>query len=116
MSVISKWLRRHLATTDTLHNQVSEAKSHASSKLIDVPHKVLTEEAAKQGARFHKIKSGNKDADREMKKKKVRKKVWEIVSTNFQVNDSEMVDEITERLVEAAEFDPAYDEMFDTKA
>ena len=39
-------------------------------------------------------------------------KVWDIVRSNFDTNDDEMVEEITERIVDVADADPYFAKMF----
>lgn len=96
---------------------VEEAKKLSTTeKLIDVPHKVMSEEAARHGAELAGLVSvGWPLVKREKVKRRVRRKVWEIVSRNFQTSDPDMVEEITERIVDAAEVDPLYERLFDTK-
>jgi|TARA_B100001964_G_C13831221_1_gene421678 hypothetical protein len=39
-------------------------------------------------------------------------KVWDIVRSNFDTSDDEMVEEITERIVDVADADPYFAKMF----
>ena len=42
----------------------------------------------------------------------MRSKVWDIVRSNFDTSDDEMVEEITERIVDVADADPYFAKMF----
>ena len=92
-------------------------KSDRDSKLVDVAHEVLSsEEAARDRATLEAlVKLGWPHVQREQFKGKVRKKVWQIVSDEFQGADADdMIDEITERIADAAEADQYFRKMFDS--
>lgn len=93
-----------------------ERKSRKDSKLIDVAHEAMTNKAAEDRATLEAlIKMGWPHVERERFKKKVRQKVWDVVKTDSVFDDSEIVEEITERLVDAAEVDSYYKSLFDKK-
>lgn len=80
---------------------------------VDVAHKVLAEEAQRRHRELEGlVKFGWPIVQREKMKKRVRRKVWEVVASAFRQPDDDMVEEITERIVEVAEIDPTYEKMF----
>lgn len=97
-------------------NQADEAdrKIRKDSKLIDVAHEAMSKKAAEDRATLEAlIKMGWPHVEREQFKRKIRKKVWDVVKSDSAFDDSEIVEEITERLVDAAESDPYYKKMFE---
>lgn len=93
-----------------------ERRSRRDSKLIDVAHEAMTNKAAEDRATLEAlIKMGWPHVERERFKKKIRQKVWDVVKTDSVFDDSEIVEEITERLVDAAEVDQYYKSLFDKK-
>ncbi|MFA4874562.1 MAG: hypothetical protein WC956_03305 [bacterium] len=87
-----------------------KAKQKRESKLIDVAHEALRlDRESLDGL----VRIGVPNAQREKIKGKVRKKIWDAVSEGFDAVDGDMVEEITERVVDAAENDPVYKKMFD---
>ena len=87
-----------------------ERKARKETKLIDVAHEVLR----KRSQRLDGIvNEGGSNVDRKEFKGKVKKKVWDTVDENFGFSDDEMVEEITERVVDAADADPFYKKLFE---
>ncbi|PIR25183.1 MAG: hypothetical protein COV43_06515 [Deltaproteobacteria bacterium CG11_big_fil_rev_8_21_14_0_20_42_23] len=81
---------------------------------VDVPHEVLTQEAAEHYAALEGLKAAGSGSDkRERLKKKVRKKVWDVVTQDFDIEDEQVIEEITERMCEFAESDPDCAKMFE---
>ena len=111
-----RWVKMVMGTAG---QRPIEQASHDEAKrrerqehLIDVPHHVLSEEAMHQHAQLETlIKSGWPTVKREQVKKRVRSKVWKVIAHAFRPDD-DMVDEITERIVDAAEVDPYYEKIF----
>lgn len=117
--MIVKWFHQVISGTShesTAQGAIEEEKrTRLSRDPIDVPHRVLSEEAAKRSSELgHLVRSGWPWVKRERVKKKVRQKVWDVVSKNFEFSNDDMVDEITEKIVDAAEVDPTYQKMFRT--
>lgn len=93
-----------------------ERKIRKESKLVDVAHEAMNEKAAEDRAMLEGlIRMGWPNVQREKFKSKVRRKVWEVVGEAGNVFDPEMIDEVTERIVDCAEADPFYKKMFEKK-
>lgn len=91
-------------------------KTRNDSKLIDVAYEAMREKAAADRDTLDAlIRMGWPYVQRENFKGKVRKKVWEQVGETFETVDDDMVEEITERIVDAAESDPFYKRLFEGK-
>lgn len=111
-----KWLGQVFGKTShevTEQGALEEAKRRKQSDhFIDLPHHVLSEDAARHYAELDGlIKSGWPAVKRDKVKKRVRRKVWEVISRSFRPDD-DMVEEITERIIDAAEVDPYYEAIF----
>lgn len=85
-----------------------QLKNADSKKLLDLANEALRTDAAKLE---DLINVGMPVVNRRKFKDKVKKKVSKIIADEF--NDPEIVEEVTERIVDAAEFDPYYREMFE---
>jgi hypothetical protein len=86
-----------------------ERKTRSEAKLVDVAHETFRRDRDDlEGL----VRIGWPNVQRERIAGKVRKKVWDLVQGSFGVADEEMVEEITERMVDAAEHDPYYKQMF----
>ncbi|MBI4211083.1 MAG: hypothetical protein HY540_00450 [Deltaproteobacteria bacterium] len=114
--MITKWIRQVIGKTNSHDDlrQISKTSGvHPSAQnLVDVPLKVLTEEATRHHAELETlVKTGWPVVNRNRVKERVRRSVWKIVSDAFHAPDPEMVEEITERIVDAAEVDPYYAKM-----
>lgn len=93
-------------------------KRERDSKLVDVAHEAMREKAAEDRMTLESlIRMGwplvRRKQEHERLKSKVRKKVWDRVRDTFGTTDDEMVEEVTEKIVETAEEDPNYKKMFD---
>ena len=96
------------------HEAKRQDRAKQSREAIDVAHRAMRAEAARKNEELGGlVKLGTPVMRREKAKKQVRQKVWNVISRNFNVNDPEMVDEITEKLVDAAEVDARYASMLD---
>jgi len=89
-----------------------ERKARKETKLIDVAHEVMRSRSQRLDGI---VSDGGAGQDRKEFKGKVKQKVWETVDENFGCTDEEMVEEITERVVDAAETDPFYKRLFTEK-
>ena len=114
-SMILKWVRsmtgaaRTNATEQAAADE-SKAKQKRDAKLFDVAHEAMRRDRESlEGL----VKLGVPNAQREQMKGKVKKKVWDAVTEGFEAVDGDMVEEITERIADAAEADPFYKRMFD---
>lgn len=88
-------------------------KEKRETKLVDVAEEVLRKDRENlQGL----VRIGWPNVQREDFKGKVRQKVWEMVSSGFDTTDIDIVEEVTERIIDASEADPYYREMFEDKA
>ncbi|MFH0800446.1 MAG: hypothetical protein V2A66_09750 [Pseudomonadota bacterium] len=114
--MILKWIQsvsRAVETKAAEQGEAEDRKARRDSKLIDLPHEVLSERAARDRDTLDTlVRLGWPHVIRERFKGKVRKKVWEVVSDEAEVADPDMVEDITERIVDAAEVDQYYRKMF----
>jgi hypothetical protein len=87
-----------------------ERKSRKETKLIDVAEEYMRlDRRGLDGL----VRMGRPRFEREQFKGKVKKRVWDLIDENLGTVDCGMVEEITERMVDAAEADPFYRKMFD---
>lgn len=94
-----------------------ERKGRKDAGLVDLAHEALVRRAARdKNALDGLVRLGMPNVRREQMKGKVRGKVWGVVGSGTLPADSEMVEEITERIVDAAETDPFYKRLFDVDA
>lgn len=77
-------------------------------ELVDVAHEALRTEAEELSGL---IRMGRPEAERRRLKNKIKSKVKQTIAKEF--DEPEIVEEVTERILNAAEFDPHYREMFD---
>jgi len=117
--MIIKWIR---SVVETQRNEavqqgaIEETKKNKETKLVDVAHEALTRQAAEHHADLEGlVKYGWPHVKREKFKNSTRKKVWNLVRKNF-AEDDEMIEEVTERIVDTAEVDPFYQKIFDEKS
>jgi hypothetical protein len=88
---------------------VLERKQRKETKLVDVAHEVMRADQARLSGL---VRAGMGNVQREQFRGKVKKKVWDVISEEFDTVDADMVEEITERIVDVAEVDPRYKTMF----
>ena len=98
----------------TQQGAIKDAKrQQRTAKMIDVPQRVMESQAAQSASELEGLrKYGAPQFKREKLRRKVRSKVWDIVRSNFDTSDDEMVEEITERIVDVADADPYFAKMF----
>jgi hypothetical protein len=89
---------------------IEERKRRRETKLVDVAHEVMRKDQARLSGL---VRAGMGNVQREQFKGKVKKKVWDVISEELGVVDPDMVEEVTERIVDVAEVDPAYKRMFE---
>lgn len=93
-----------------------ERKAKRDAKLVDVAHEAMREKAAKDSDTLDAlIRMGWPYVQQENFRGRVRKKVWDVVGESFNSVNDEMVEDITERIVDAAESDQFYKKLFDEK-
>lgn len=94
---------------------VTEEHRHRKDlKAIDVAHEALVQEAVQNSKDLKGlVDAGWNQVKREKFKQKVRNKVWQIVGSNSDSTSIEMVEEITDRLVDVSEADEYYKNMFE---
>ena len=91
-----------------------ENRSRKECKMVDLAHEALREEAAKQNQDLRGlVDTGWENVKRDKFKQKVRSKVWQIVGDESVGANVEMVEEITDRIVDVSEADEYYRNMFD---
>lgn len=123
--MILKWLQSITGTTPqpgpsntaaTRQADEEQRRERKDSKLIDVAHEALSEGAATEQATLEGLVNiGLSNVKRNKFKGVVRNRVWNVLSQKFGFSDPDMVEEITERLVDAALSDRYYREMFEDK-
>jgi len=117
--MILRWVKSVVAGQSSESIQqgaIEQEKRRKETKLIDVAHEVLSREAAEHCADLDGlVKYGWPHVKREKFKHSVRKKVWDLVGSNFGTDNDDFIDEITERIVDAAEVDPYYQKIFEEK-
>jgi len=91
-----------------------ERKARKDAKLVDLAHEAMQKRAAGDHVELEAlVRMGWPHVQKEKFKNKVRKKVWDVVKEDFGVDDAEMVNEITDRIVDVSEADEYYKNMFD---
>lgn len=88
----------------------SDAAAHgktAANQPMDVAHEVMRNDAALLNTI---ARAGQHSIDRKKIKDKAKKKVRGSIAKVF--DDDDIVEEVTERVLDAAEFDPLYRDMF----
>lgn len=117
--MILKWIKsvtEGQSKESIQQGSIEEAKTNKDAKLIDVAHESLQRRAAENCADLEGlVKHGWPHVKREKFTGTVRKKVWDLVHKNLGAEDDDMVEEVTERIVDAAEIDPYYQEIFKDK-
>ena len=93
-----------------------ESRHRRDMKAVDVAHEALVQEAVQHSKDLKGlVDAGWSQVKREKFKQKVRNKVWQIVGNDPDCTSIEMVDEITDRLVDASEADEYYKNMFENE-
>lgn len=85
------------------------------SKLLDIAHEVLAREAAEKQQAFRQVeKYGWQQARLKAFHQRVKNRVRRLLglSTASAAEEEELLDEVTEKITEAAEADPHYKRLF----
>lgn len=118
--MIIQWFRHIIGrvSNEALAKQaIDETEQHkVEREAVDVAHQAMREEAKRRATELDGlVRSGWPAVQRERIRRRVRQKVGEIVGGELAAASDEMVDEITERIVDAAEVDPFYATAFETQ-
>lgn len=104
-----KWLQRVFwGTPSGTHAPATTAAPMSSGQTVDVVREAMKAQAAELGGLVH---ANRAQAHREQRRKRVKAMVEERIDPAL-ANDF-VIEEVTERIFEAAEFDPHYQEMVD---
>lgn len=91
-----------------------ERKVRKDTKMLDLAHEALANRVAEDSRDLNGlVNMGWPHVQREKFKGKVRKKVWDIVKEGTGSGDKDMIEEITDRIVEVSEVDEYYKRIFD---
>jgi len=93
---------------NSLEGAVS-AKRGKDNVLLDVAHEAMRSDAEKLSGL---LSASAGSIERKKKKERIKKKVKGRLDPIFEDND-DLIEEVTERVANAAEFDPFYDKMID---
>ena len=114
--MVLKWIQSLTGQTgraEVLAQGAAEKrKNKRETKLVDVSHEVMRTDKQKLDGL---VRIGWPNVRREVFKGKVKKKVWDVISGGVDTTDIDMVEEITERIVDASEADLYYKDMFEKK-
>lgn len=108
------WVRQKMATSTGVA-PTNRAPQTNDFPLIDVAHEVLSKESVERGADLRGLqKFGWPLMKRRKNKDQVRAKVKKFLSIPLRSEDAEtIIDEITEKITEAAETDPRLSRLFE---
>ena len=118
--MIIKWFQTWLRQKQFLTGSATLTKSQKAveAHLIDIAHEVLAREALEKSEALKGLeKFGWSIFKKQKKKEQIRSKVKH--SLQIPITDEasiELVDEITEKITEAAEADPRFGRLFDDSA
>jgi len=84
------------------------AKRGKDNVLLDVAHEAMRTDAEKLSGI---LSASTSSIERKKKKEKIKKKIKGKLDPIFE-NNEDLIEEVTERVANAAEFDPFYDKMF----
>lgn len=110
--VILKWIQSVLVggqtNTKISANEAQNIRKPNSNVMIDVAHEAMRSDAEHLNGI---INHGQPVIERKKLKEKIKKTVKGKVLKEF--DESDLVEEVTERILDAAEFDPYYKEKFE---
>lgn len=114
--MILRWIRSLVSTTEaqdvsqgvTAHVRKKKVKAE---ELVDIAHEALRSDASDLDELLNV--GGTQISERKLKDK-IRLKVKKNISKEF--DEPEIVEEVTERILNAVEFDPHYRELFSDEA
>lgn len=87
--------------------KAAAAKRGKDNALMDVAHEAMRFDAARLGGILN---AKTASIDKKRKKEKVKSKIKDNIDMLFDNDD--IIEEVTEKIMDAAEFDPMYDKMF----
>ncbi|MFH1874561.1 MAG: hypothetical protein ABH859_05175 [Pseudomonadota bacterium] len=92
---------------------IEESKKPKENKLIDVSQEVLRSQAANQSEELQGIvKFGWPLFKKRKFRNSAKKRVWNVIARSLGMADDDIVDEITDKIVDVVENDPHYQEVF----
>lgn len=110
--MILKWIQsvisRPVAADSPSHSAPVKMSKSKTDGMVDVAHEVLKADAEELE---DLLQLGLPTIKRKKLKARIRKKVKSAIVEEF--DDADIVEEVTERITNAAEFDPYYRRMFD---
>ncbi len=92
---------------DVVRKQKPAGTDKEANEAIDIIHESMRANASGLSGL---VAIGQQGMDRMKMKEKIKAKVKKNLATEFE--DEEITEEVTERIMDAAEFDPYYHEMF----
>ena len=103
-----------IARPDVAEQAEEERRRNSKdSKLVDLAHEAVMHGNAQYGADLKGlVDTGWPNVKKEKFKRKVNQKVWDIVKNNKMCVIPDMVDEITDRIVDVSEADEFYSLLF----
>lgn len=113
--MILKWIQGLLGTR-LRGTGAPEAEFYPRSRLVDVAYEALRKEALSKTRELKGLEQGAALIRRkENLRTRVRTKIKKALFTSFvkEDEDFELVDEVTEKIVDAAEADPKWQKLFD---
>jgi hypothetical protein len=114
--MIFKWIQGIRGESNAAA-ETERRKLAKDSKLVDVAYEAIKESVAEDQSELENlIRMGWPLTQKKKFKENVKKKVWDAVSSNFSLDDEDMVEEITEKIVDCAGEDPCLKEIFDESA
>ena len=113
--MLLKWIQSVLTTPHEAAKEGSAPVSRnlARSKdpeLLDIIHEAMRVDANELD---QLLNIGQPNIERKKQKERIKVKVKKAVAKEF--DDSDLLEEVTERIADAAEFDPYYKDLFDEK-
>lgn len=107
--MLLKWIQNRITgvlNTGADSDAVARGKTSANEPM-DVAHEAMRNDAVLLNTI---ARAGQHKVDRQKMKDRIRKKVKGSIAKTF--DDDDVVEEVTERILDAAEFDPLYRDMF----
>lgn len=103
-----KFLRSVFLSTPRKTSGTGKVASNTSASLIDVLHEVAKNES---GDLRQLVAAGLPSMRKKQRREVIKKRVSQAMSKEF-ASDPLLVDEVTERIIDASEFDPYYGKLF----
>ena len=122
--MVLKWIRS--VTGGATNEVVQQCANRKARELVQLQARDLAHEALKLRARERSaeldglVRTGTPHLKREQFKSCVHRKVFEIVSRNFNIKPGgeldEITEEVTDQIIMAADHDPTYRRMFESNS